>query len=372
MSHNIITIGTETVTKLFSSQIGFDMELYILQLLQKSKIVPKLKAINNKEIIMERIYGDSLYEYLQKFDENIIDDNYIWNIFKKVIDKLEEFEDIVYRHFGKYINLTDCHYRNFIVNEDNVTFIDLEGWEFSDKEDIYVSFSSWIKCYHFQDNQKLEELFKKVVIYCETKINCRNNLRQKIEEKILQINSNRYSRKIIKDTDVVVVNQSTTNIKDTQIGSYSVYEHILYKLDMFDKRTVYELDKNFEVDLIYKILMESKANYVFVLSKDAPNISEQFIYYLFGRIKSDNNTTIVKNREGVVGTLYNRNMVIKIIQENKDVNSLLYIYQKLDVSIIEVPLKFKDDFMSIKDAQLCLKHSKDMYKLNLSPLIFID
>ncbi len=170
---------------------------------EKKRIFIAKEVLNIKNIYLSNSYVDDIYDRSEKFEKYFERSKKFLS--KNTINKIKKLEsDIILENYERVLSHGDLIGPNIITNKDNVFFID---WEFFSMKPRYYDliyfllFSKTNKSTEIiyklgLTNNEIKEALKDGIIICLKEIKNNAELFNKVDEKIVFKNINRWKREL--------------------------------------------------------------------------------------------------------------------------------------------------------------------------------
>ena len=170
---------------------------------EKKRIFIAKEVLNIKNVYLSNFYIDDKYDRSEKFEKYFERSKKFLS--RNTINKIKKLEsDIILEDYGRVLSHSDLIGPNIITNKDNVFFID---WEFFSMKPRYYDliyfllFSKTNKSTEIiyklgLTNNEIKEALKDGIIICLKEIQNNAKLFNKVDEKIVFKNINRWKREL--------------------------------------------------------------------------------------------------------------------------------------------------------------------------------
>jgi len=383
----------KTFQRGYIDKISFYNDCYFFKLYDDMEFVPKILQIKGTTIITELISGNTLFQVLGKYDEGKYSFNKLIEVFSELLNIFKHIENTTQFRVGFDFDLLN----NILITEKNKLIITtFKKIDYADKYDNYALVIALVSLYTFRHSKKKSSLINHLIMrYALSLEISQDTLKELISSKSSTIKKKANIRKKMEKTTAVLLAGGKSSRMNyipklsLKIGNFTFFEHIVHTLMCFDDLLIsgnesidnYTVINDVYIGIgpiggIYTALKSTKSPHIFITACDMPNITEEFIEYLFEQMSSKDDCLIpvIDNCIQPLCAIYRRD-IIPVLE--KQINSENYKLRAFLANIkahyLEIPEKFRDDLFNVNTFELYEEQlQKSHENVNFAPLTFIE
>lgn len=315
MSSNTVDFSEAQVHKRYRSRIAHDNELLFLTALAQSGLTPKILSQTQDSITLAAIKGHTLLEALEA----------VWlgqappEESRRLLGLLVRWLCEAQRHFtketGRIAALEDPNLRNFlVVPSGGLVGLDFECWHDGTSEETPAMLLAYLSLYR---GAELPAARKDTSWFRESLVRSlaleEANLLRAEERCQTRLLRRRATTALRRDSTAVILTGGRSERMgrpkaELEIGGYTFLERMLYALSSFDQVAV-SASETYRPDTTAPVWLDSRSGIgpmgglltalsraqtplVFLTACDTPDITEDFIYYLYNALSPEDDCLV--------------------------------------------------------------------------------
>ena len=317
--NNRIEINETYVTKQFRDRISFDHEVYALEVLKDTGLVPKILQKEEMTLRMERMPGMTLREVLKE-------EQSIHTLLRRIMTGYETLLETFNRKTGKYPVLEDLNPGNILLADDQVDWIDFEQYHFGTKQEAVTALWAMLMCLDLsEDDLSAVNTF------------IPGELRSAAVQSVFLTKERRTAMKSVRRASCVILAGGASSRMQgypkglLHLSEYTFTEQILYRMQMFDRifisanteeyaRFGYPLIPDIDQGIgplgaLHACLSSLRDPLVFVLPCDMPLLRTETVLHLFAE-RTEEDAVILSCHDRIYPTVgIYRKEVLPVVEE---------------------------------------------------------
>ena len=317
--NNRIEINETYITKQFRDRISFDHEVFALEVLKDTGLVPKILQKEEMTLHMERMPGMTLREVLKE-------EQSIHTLLRRIMTGYETLLETFNRKTGKYPVLEDLNPGNILLADEQVYWIDFEQYHFGTKQEAVTALWAMFMCLDLSaDDLDAVNMFIPGELCTAA-----------VQSVSLTKERRKAMKSVRRSSCVILAGGASSRMQGypkglLHLGEYTFTEQILYRTQIFDRifisanteeyaRFGYPLIRDIDQGIgplgaLHACLCAVTDPLVFVLPCDMPLLRTETVLHMFAE-RTDEDAVILACHDRIYPTVgIYRKEVLPVVEE---------------------------------------------------------